>query len=253
MGQLLMKTLTLTLCAAILAAGAWAGIPSRFDPMGRLGAAGSAWTPASIPGCTVWMDATVSSSITLRETNVASWTSLAAGGMVYSQTNETSQPFYDGTTINSKPVVRFPSSYCNLFAASTNSFHTVFVVTRVTSYNSLGGIFGRLASDTGTRLDTSTGLWRHSTGNSSDYSFGGAFYVNGSNTVAYTVNAPHIISVVPTSTRSFVWTLGAYYPATRQYIGHIGEFIAYSGAITDEQRKQVESYLGTKWGITVVP
>jgi len=32
-----MKTLTLTLCAAMLAAGSWAGIPSRFDPLGRLG------------------------------------------------------------------------------------------------------------------------------------------------------------------------------------------------------------------------
>jgi hypothetical protein len=33
-----MKTLTLTLCAALLAAGSWADIiPSRFAPMGRLG------------------------------------------------------------------------------------------------------------------------------------------------------------------------------------------------------------------------
>jgi hypothetical protein len=32
-----MKTLTLTLCAAMLAAGAWADIPSRFAPLGRMG------------------------------------------------------------------------------------------------------------------------------------------------------------------------------------------------------------------------
>jgi hypothetical protein len=219
----------------------------------RFGATAAAFTPTSIPGCTVWMDATVSSSITLRGTNVASWTSLAAGGMVYSQTNETLQPFYDGTTINSKPVVRFPIPYCNLFAASTNSFHTVFVVTRVTSYAALRGVFGRLNLDLGVREALSSGLWRHDPGTAADYSYGGAFYVNGSNTVAYTVNDPHIISVVPSSTRSFVWTIGGYYPAERNFVGHIGEFIAYSGALTDAQRKQVESYLGAKWGISVAP
>ena len=38
-----MKTLTLTLCAAMLAAGSWAGIPSRFDPLGRLGMTTANW------------------------------------------------------------------------------------------------------------------------------------------------------------------------------------------------------------------
>jgi hypothetical protein len=43
-----MKTLTLTLCAAMLAAGAWAGnLPSKIDPLGRLGMT-AAWTPASL-------------------------------------------------------------------------------------------------------------------------------------------------------------------------------------------------------------
>ena len=32
-----MKTLIITLCAAMLSAGSWAGIPSRFDPLGRIG------------------------------------------------------------------------------------------------------------------------------------------------------------------------------------------------------------------------
>ncbi len=85
------------------------------------------------------------------------------------------------------------------------------------------------------------GFVQHATGISSGF----VSYING----AASGNAANPLSSI--SSDSSALAIGRGRTVTRYFKGYISEIIMYNKALTKEERKSVEKYLGKKWGIAV--
>lgn len=72
--------------------------------------AGGAFTPKSISGLYLWLDASNSSSVTLNGGNVSQWNDLSGGGRHFAQANAGGQPAYALAGQNGKNCLTFTGS-----------------------------------------------------------------------------------------------------------------------------------------------
>ena len=230
--------------------------------------------PTSIPGCTLWLDAQDSSTITGTST-VTQWRDKS--GLACNTTAYYGSPALTAAAINGYQAISFNgSSY--LFGSNSNSTTTAtffFVGTMSSSVAIYAAMFSFSPSNTnswgatssfnggspqssGTRVITPQ---RNASGASSPkftpgfntpFIFTNVF--DGTNWVGYG-NGITLGSMA--STGNFAYTkyvVGSEESSggtlTTGWTGYIGELIAYNTALTATQRQQVEYYLSTKWGLT---
>jgi len=205
-------------------------------------------------GLSYWLDASEPSAFALSNGFVAAWNDASGAGVHFTQSNPANRPKWMENAINGKPAVLFGDGAVRtrLEASKTAQARTVFIVNRMTSYVSLGGLWGESFQDkNGVRLNSST-TWRH-TGNSADqndFSFNGEMAINGVAGYSFASQPLHILSAVSSTTREFRAALGDYWFSSqyaRYFAGYVGEVLVYNRVLTTEERQSVETYLNEKW------
>ena len=70
----------------------------------------TAFSPRSIAGCSLWLDAADASTITLNGTNVASWQDKSGNGYSVGQSTPANQPSYSTNRLNGLAGIGLTSS-----------------------------------------------------------------------------------------------------------------------------------------------
>jgi hypothetical protein len=222
----------------------------------------AAFSPRQIPGCSLWMDAADSSSLTLSSSLVTQWndksgnlrnaSSNALSGLTYPSlsANTVTMTGSQGLTITSG----FPSNpYCIFVVgaplASTATWRTGIQVKGSGVANTHSIII-----ETGS---TRFGNWFN------QFNPHGALTWGGSNALAYVqLNANLTMNATMNGTVTLTTSTPAVGAASASiiYLGNVeggsqpwgsfNEIIMYNSILSLTQRQQVESYLAQKWGLT---
>lgn len=209
-------------------------------------------SPPLTAGLAYRLDATDTGKLTLSGSNVTAWADSSPAGVNFAQGNAAQQPVYVPGAINGRPAVRFGAGGRKRMVASKDATaRTVFIVSRMTTYVGLAGIWGQNVQDKGVRLNNATS-WRH-TGNgadANDFSFGGEMYINGVSGFSFGSQPLHILTAVSTADKVWTAAIGDYWNSptyVRYFAGDIGEILVYSTILSQADREAVEAYLRMKW------
>jgi hypothetical protein len=239
----------------------------------------SFFNPASVTGCSLWLDAADPSSVITSGSNISQWSDKSGNGRHATQSTSANQPFYIQNSLNNLPVVSFTGSPYSLSGASNgfvvNGLTTMtsfFVANNTTGQSNMFPPFGDqncLISWNGTG---SWGVvlvdiwqmkiqWRFGTGQPSN-----------DPTYTFPVNqgtAYNLVTVSKTNTNEFLnvnGSLALSYTAANTTIANtsstynlslgpagygtnnVGELLIYTAPLTTAQIQQVEGYLAWKWG-----
>lgn len=212
-------------------------------------------------------------------TAIGCWKNKNGSTMHAVQSNAAYKPLYLTNVINYKPVVRFDGSNDNLAYPDIGTFSqmTLILVHKqlsvnssgqfhsIMSHNSWGGGFvhmnlyntaastilfetslaGRNPTDTfATSNYNTTGVTRLTT--TVDNNQTQKFYLNGAADGTTNISSANNKTIGP-------GVIGAWDAPgiSRPLHGDIGELVFFSRAIDETQRKQIEAYLGDKWGIAI--
>ena len=233
----------------------------------------SGFSPTSIPGCALWLDAADSSSLTLSGSNVTSWRDKSGQSNTATATAGPAQNTYNGY-----PVLTFNGT-SHTMASATHTIptqtHTLFAVHRPATVNGNG--------------QGNTSLFRYQNGGNyvvfpfllettpRGYISGADGGGNGSIDALYSTlvensvtTSLNIITAVISSGNQNIFKNGTQQSsATRTlttgtsasliigssagtsqfYQGDLGEMIVFTINLTQSQRQQVEGYLARKWGL----
>jgi hypothetical protein len=231
-----------------------------------------AFTPTSITGCSLWLDAADSSTITI-QTGVSQWTDKSGQGRHVTQSTTSLQPVYSSVSnalvFNSNAWLGIP----NALAAITPTY-TIFVVDKRASASV--HFFIGMHTNTGANVAlilgyNGTTTSHHTTAHITDCmvtipAYAGAaepkrlarYDYTGSIRDTY-INGGQLSTIQSFSATLPTWNnanIGAgYYIAGTSgldwwYVGNIHEIIFYNNVLTTGQAQQVEAYLSQKWGLT---
>jgi hypothetical protein len=239
----------------------------------------TAFSPRSIAGCTLWLDATDSSTITT-VTGVSQWNDKSGNGYNLTQGSTGSQPTRTENLLNflSNNYLNIPQAAVNnlstwsiffvinpisstnwIMVKQKNGVNTFNVLSMTSNTNSGGGpqsgstgfLYWR-SFNAGSQL-ASTGAITTSTLQIGNLTYDGTnlyFYKNG---VLEKTTAGSF--AIPNDTSSTNYTMGIWIQdGTIINSGvtnfRLGEMLVYNTGLTTTQRQQVESYLAQKWGLT---
>lgn len=219
----------------------------------------NSFTPKSIAGLQLWLDASDSSTVTLNGSNVSQWNDKSGNGRNATQGTANNQPTYATAGRNSRNIITFDGTSDSML---TNDYtiaqpHTLFVVGRravgganqnFTDGGSAGraavywantdnwGMFGGVALTGPAGTDTN---W---------HVFAASF-----NTTSSTLRLDgSTIATGTAGTESYTGLrIGGYNATLALLNGSIAEIISYSGSLSAANRSLVERWLGGKWGVTI--
>ena len=234
------------------------------------------FVPTTFTGCTLWLDASELSTLTLSGSSVSSWTD-KSGTTSLTQSTSSLRPTYVSNGFNGRPTVQFTgvqgSSYQYLQSATTSVYNSIssftfFAVMRVVS---TPPVFPSPIS-----LQNKASFYLRGLNNSSGFSGDNIWTYQGSTFVAspnttFTYDANTIACLALGSTQQFFvngsptvsspsFTFGSGtnlsvllgwsgYNANDGFNGYMSEVIIYTTPLTESQRKRVEGYLAWKWGL----
>jgi hypothetical protein len=221
------------------------------------------FNPRNIAGCSLWLDGADKSpaSMTLSGTTVTTWRDKSANANNAAGVNSPQVLSTGGVAFSSGSHFTISSPYPRI--------NTVFMVASgVNSVSGAGAYYWNfdVTNGGGTIINNNV----NAGGGPLGWYFDGpsvAYFVNGLNLVS-----PFLVSVVRNPSVSAlgyyngsqVFTISAFTPGTATVIrligaatlvgantlnGNIYEFIVYNGALTANQRQQVEGYLAWKWNL----
>jgi hypothetical protein len=231
----------------------------------------SVWgfSPQSIPGLQLWLDAADTTSIT-GTSSVTAWRDKSGNGyhMNTLQPNGAYTSVYPtvGTTINGLNTVFF-SAYAGLTQTVTLSgVKNFYWVGRLsTAGTTTGSCYNMLGHNTNYDWhggNRGTGLYLNATfaeagiRNATPVSIYGAG-VTVTNTTFISLALPgdgsiHMVSAAGITDNTYTRYQGICYDRDNQqtgWVGDVGEAIVFSQALTTAQHQQVEGYLAAKWGL----
>lgn len=217
--------------------------------------------PQTITGLSAWLDASNTTSITVPTGSaVTQWNDISGSSPAkhFTQSTSTRRPTYTANVLNGKPAVQFAAATQQTLTNSTNfsTPNTIIYVSRQKAGSNqrllssladnwlLGYVSGARdqAYFNGSVLYTvtppSNSAWSIYTGVQTGAL--SSFYRNGvllaSNTAGLT--GPNGLSLNGRASEQFS-------------DGDIAELIIYNRALNNTERQQVESYMATKWGLTL--
>ena len=216
-----------------------------------------AFLPNSIPGCTLWLDAADSSTITLSGSNVTNVVDKSGNGVVLSNATGFTYP---NRSFNGS----YPSFLClnggggRANAAATLGYNSAFAQTTpftvffVSHQTQVG--YGYI-------MDSQSGSNRQ-------YTYNTLLNTPFGNSTTDITSTPSVVSMTWISGTSVLYlngtsdysgALGSFttggiivgnrFSINESWPGHICELIYYSGQLGTPQRQQVEGYLAWKWGL----
>ena len=210
------------------------------------------FSPQSIPGLALWLDAADASSVT-GTSPVTAWRDKSGLGNNMS---------VSGTVSYASNKMTF--SYGGIMTSAnsttiTASVSMVFIVCQATALpngNSMVFACPDLGGgDTSIRFYPDIQSVNNADTNDLGFTYGddgtGQYYANGTlngNDPVIVTTGVNIIEAVVNRSGSTLFTLSSSF-YSRYFVGDIQEVIVYTGPITTEQRQQVEGYLGWKWGL----
>jgi hypothetical protein len=221
----------------------------------------SGFTPKSISGLSLWLDA----ADTSYNASTGTWTDKSGNGRNFSQGTPNNRPIFSAVTQNGRTLLEFDGGNDQLTQGS--NFLQVANCTLFAAFRRLGGTFGSVITSAGSSdsspsllIDSGRGVVR----GFANFSQASVSAVDSFNITSGTVtNGASVIFTNGTQsdsdaasgtldTTQTTTAIGTYRQAAANYMsGYIGEIIAYTRVLTTDERKRVESYLGKKWGITV--
>jgi hypothetical protein len=228
--------------------------------------ASGGFTPRTISGLALWLDAADSASITASSGVATEWRDKSGNGVHFSQTSGNDAPATGTATMNGRNVLVFNGTNTSLSRAnalSVSSPMTWFFVQRVVSSAAFAMTYS-VGSGSGfeVRQDAAN------TNGRPQFSPGGLIVTDASTWVGATniFSLTYSTGVNLAAHRNGAAMAGTF--ATTQpnlsgthFIGRrtdgfyanvqVAEILLYSSALTATQRQTVFSYLGRKWGITV--
>jgi hypothetical protein len=245
--------------------------------------AAGGFTPKTISGLGLWLDATDTSSLTFNGSTVSEWRDLSGNGRHFAQATAASQPTGDNRTQNGRRVLNFDGgdvllgnsaalglarnigalSVFLVYAEDTvvgnrTIFHAaVSASTSVARFSFIPtGTTSRIAAR---RLDADAAaiLGASSTANTIPRVFSVVLNYSSASGDIYFEGASVASSTTLTSAGNTSNTdggsisVGAQGSAAEPMDGFMGEVIVYRRALTTDERQRVERYLGLKWGIAV--
>ena len=211
------------------------------------------FSPQSIPGLALWLDAADASSVTLSGSEVTAWrdksglgNNMSVSGTVNYVSNK--MTFSYGGIMTSANYTTITASVSTVFVVF-QTINSPYDPGMMFACSDLGG------GDTSIRFYPNIQNIGNGDPNDLGYTYGddgtGQYYangtLNGNNTVTVTAGV-NIIGAVVNRTGSTLFTLSSSF-SSRYFVGDIQEVIVYTGPITASERQQVEGYLGWKWGI----
>ena len=228
----------------------------------------SSFNPASISGLQLWLDADDSETITLNGSTVSQWDDKSGNNYHVSQATASNQPTFTASALNSKSVVRFDGVNDGLIntgdtpvGGSTN--RTVFIVFNfngttidyalVLGYNGAlnGKAFG-ISEEIAVRVNNGNRVW--TTAVDSTHAIVTIVLDGTSTTDLSAWKNGSSLTASSTATQTIDTQSGVGIgrsPAGNHLNGDVAEIIVYNSALSTSDRESVESYLSTKWGISV--
>ena len=229
-------------------------VPNRLKPTPYY----TQFSPRQILGCSLWLDAADSSTITLSGSNVTNVADKSGNGVVLSNATGFTYPnrSFNGT---------YPSFLClnggggQANAAATLGYNSAFAQTTpftvfFVSHQTQAGV--------GYIMDSQSGGNRQ-------YTYNNTLSTPFGNSGTDVTSTPSVVSMTWISgtsvlylngTSSYSGALGSFttggiivgnrFSINESWPGHICELIYYNGQLGTSQRQQVESYLAQKWGLT---
>lgn len=199
--------------------------------------------------------------------SVATWVDKSASGFNVSNNTAAQQPTYTIGGLNGRNVLTFDGSVdklTNAGASIPGNDYTAFVVFNRTTAALRDAVFelGNAGSRNALFINESAGRL--------GYYINGSFYHSSS---AYTAGTYEVVSIVHENTTFGLWrnggsqisatggtartnTTGIYVgddsSSGDQLQGNIAELIVYDRNLTADERRDIENYLATKWGLATV-
>lgn len=226
--------------------------------------------PRTIAGLTLWLDAADASTITIG-TGVSQWRDKSATASLWTQGTGNNQPAYGTVTIGGRNTVVFDgtndslSVVADVFPSALPM--TLFVVQRIISATNFGmslttsgGFELRQNATTGqvqVNVTTVTTTHTFATSSVSTNEVVSMVLTSGvANNRVYRSGATQTLSgtanAKPSLSTGYTYNLGQRSGGSLFGNVAIGEVLVYAADLSDAVRRSVESYLGSKWGITVV-
>lgn len=209
----------------------------------------SGFSPLLIPGCSLWLDAADTSSLTLSGSNVTSWRDKSGNG----RNAVVSSNAY--ATLSGTPQgLLFNNSFYTTTLSADPAIETGFVVYNVSSAGVLVGAYnaGReIAFQSLTivgvlKAQIAWGAVATTAGNVRQLV---TTFASSSATSSAVNGGTAVTAAGLTFTSGNVTTLGREVGTNFPYGGLIHEIILFNANLTAPQRQQVEGYLAGKWGL----
>ena len=243
-----------------------------------------AFTPTSITGCVLWMDAADSSTITLSSTAITQWNDKSSAGNNFVQATTANSPTV-GTSANGLPTVYFASANQQLVSSQNNATtgNASRTVIQVFWCPTLSSAY---YSVTGTESGANPAqAWGHAKNANSDVTYPFMYSSVGNDVYTFVYSTPNplityaqydstassltayyatsgatggttTVGNFTTKSCTFNTTAGVWYLGRRQQAAtgsvtsHLLEMIHFNKALSTTERQQVESYLVQKWALT---
>ena len=213
------------------------------------------FTPLSISGCQLWLDAADSSTLTLSGSNVTTWADKSGNG------RNTSTLFRAPTFSNG--AVRFNNQGLSVNLSASTNVESGFFVAGFTNYGQGNTLIGAATGSGGRqfRVGTSAIIQTLRQDVAGVLSTGAAVpaattvlveYVNNGSLLTHYLNGGTYASGTAAAyTAGLTSTIGQRFGdfASEALVGYINEIIVFNVALTTIQRQQVEGYLANKWGV----
>ena len=251
-----------------------------------VGAGGGGVSPADIADLQLWLDATDASTLfqdTAKTTSasanndpVGCWEDKSGNGFDFDQSTSARRPTLDTGTMSLNSLNLVPTADSNAGQWLENSTCTdTITLFQVLQYNnnSAGVSFGIGASYNGyftfnSSLTTNYVAAAGPIGSSGFRTVGGSYsrialgndaIISGDlmnflreNGTQYAINSPYNYSSHSSNIGSYIGRRGLSVPNDHKpFNGNVGEVIAYDRRLSSIEIGQVESYLSTKWSITI--
>jgi hypothetical protein len=257
--------------------------------LGIVSSSRQGFTPTSIAGCRLWLDAADTSSIAVSGTAVTQWNDKSGQANHFTQVSSSARPVSGTTTQNSKNVVVFDGVNDCLNTNQTaaywkfmqNTPATIFFAINKTTTKASGSI---MSNNDGTSSAIGFGVLVRNANTDifhwNTFGTSGNYVIRNATSAVYTTNSFFYSSVtsdptngtaanrseirykagsaiknnVDTDTASssnptYALQIGADGASDQFLEGNIGEIIIYDTALNSTNRAKVETYLATKWGV----
>ena len=217
------------------------------------------FSPQSIPGLSLWLDGSDTSSITLSGSNVTAWKDKSSTGNNFTGTASYAlDPVYNKYGLSFNGTSNYFSQVNGSLYSITNTTYTIFTVHRF-YYDSPSNGVGEVYRQVGGLIwfrQTNYPRVEWITDTTYIYLYGNAAALSGigcintlttSSATAY-LNGTSVGSASRGTTTNVAFGIG-HYSGTELFQGAIFEMLVFNTTISTSQQQQVEGYLAQKWGL----